>query len=125
MTQKAIQWNGWFVYTISGLARGDASIAGDMISGADIMNVLEVLDAARFSRTSRRGWKTMDHPDLGMLQWKSGVDFRTTGWFLFVKVNGTLILKAWPEAGHQKKTPILWVTGTSREISNKLGYLEK
>jgi hypothetical protein len=44
-----------------------------------------------FVRISRRNWKTAEHPLLGTVQWKSGVNFRT-GRYFYLRLNGRTVL---------------------------------
>jgi len=98
---ETIHGKGNFVRTVSALASGDVSaILLSSVGLKDLQTLFYSLDHAGFSRKSRRGWSTVDHPDLGNLQWKLGCDFRTTGQYLFLRLNGELILKAWPKSGN-------------------------
>lgn len=62
------------------------------------MRVLDAMSTAGFSRLSRRGWYVAEHPLLGQLSWKSGRDFRTAGRYFLLRLNGRLVLDAWPDA---------------------------
>lgn len=106
---KAINGKGWFVRTLSGLACGDTSFV-HTCNRIDVREISETLGhfvSSGFARVSN-GWDTMDHPDLGVVQWKSGVDFRTAQDHFFLRLNGRLILRAWPSAG-SRRTDVKWV----------------
>lgn len=118
-----------FVTTIRALTVGDTSYFREVVS-VDLKEVDETLRALEFAgmtRRSRKDWVTLDHPQLGTLQWKSGYDFRSSGVFLFLRVNGKLILKAWPKPG-QKETYCEWVSGPDdgkKVVEDILGSLQK
>lgn len=126
VVMQAIENKGWFVYTLSGLATGDASVANErsMWSADKIRAALDVLYGTGFARHSRKGWLTAQHPDLGLVQWKSGTDFRTVGNYFFLRVNGKPILNAWPKAG-SSTTAVKWMAGNSLAVEDKLGHLHK
>ncbi len=87
---KAINGSGWFVCTVSGLMAGDVTII-DGYNAYDLKMIaatLETLAETRVARQSRKGWWTVEHTLLGTLQWKSGIDFRSTAPYLYVRVNG-------------------------------------
>lgn len=127
---RLIEWKGWFVYLMSAIASGDADALttegcrqcaiGDSNVVTIIANHLENIQETGFARISRKGWRTLDHPDLGMVQWKSGYDFRTTGVYFFLSINGTQILSCWPKAGESRVYP-KWEQ--NHEQSDLLGSL--
>ena len=88
---KAIKGKGWFVYAISAIVAGDNDALSDDLVRPNWERLKEVFSLARdtgFARFSRRGWWTLEHPILGTVQWKEGVNFRTVQPYLYVRVNG-------------------------------------
>ena len=131
---RVIDGKGWFVWTISGLASADPKFIKDpgrMLSITDIATILRTLDHAEFSRFSRRGgWRTAEHPVLGVIQWKSGVDFRTVLPYFLLRVNGEEIIHAWPDTSRSTTATFpTWMKcpeGTSFfGVVSQLGYLNK
>lgn len=109
--QSTITHKGRFVFLLSGLAAGDETFLNEY--GADnpspylmgiqgLNKALMTLSDTRVARYSRKGWLTIDHPDLGMVQWKQGWDFRTAKPFLFVRINGRQVLNWWPTTPHKE-----------------------
>jgi len=74
----------------------------------DVAQALQVLRETGVARISRKGWHTLSHPHLGTLQWKQGVDYRTARPYLFVRINGKLILKTGGRS-FAKGSPVEWV----------------
>jgi hypothetical protein len=96
---KAISGKGHFIFTISGLVAGDMCIV-DPHNNVDIKKIASSCDTFRESgvaRQSRRGWWTMEHPVLGLLQWKSGIDFRTAKAYFVLRVHGQPLVSCWPD----------------------------
>lgn len=111
----------WFVPMIQALVAGDADSYAVVHNIADVKYIRKMCSSmhdAGLTRPSRKGWETIDHPRLGTLQWKIGIDFRTAGEYFFFRLNGKLILRAWPNAGY-RKTHCEWVTGQDVESSKK------
>lgn len=129
---SAIDGKGRFVYLLSALASGDVEalnkqiLKRKMTGDNDVVTVIfqkiSVLSETGFARVSRKGWKTLEHPDLGMVQWKSGYDFRTTGIYFFLRINGKRVLSCWPEAGKCSTYP-KWIM--CPEESDLLGCLSR
>lgn len=123
---KLIEDKGYFAYIVSILLSGEESYIRDMRMLArteiakDVFDDLAAVGSTGFARTSRRGWKTLEHPDLGMVQWKCGVDFRTKGNFYILRVNGRQVLYCWPKAGENVVHP-RWTQNPAQ--SNLLGSL--
>lgn len=122
--EKRIDGKGWFVYTISALASGndprdDRGYNKTTLSELD--RVCRTLSDTGFARHSRRGWLTLEHPDLGCVQWKSGVDFRTARNYFLMRLNGKLIVKAWPRPG-QKAACAEWTAGGAAEVPEGTQY---
>ena len=125
---ETIRGKGHWVALISALASGDAEAAlSCKVSLQDVVRLLESNDVANFSRRSRKGWSTMDHPNLGTLQWKSGVDFRTVGKFFFLRLNGEVLITAFPKTGLGATLPE-WVAKAAHnrkgDVENHLGILK-
>lgn len=124
---KTIQGKGYFTYLVSALAAGDvANVATMRLMGraglaTDILNDLNTVAEIGFARFSRNGnWRTLEHPHLGMVQWKRGIDFRTKGRYFFLRLNGTQILTCWPKAGG-RTVSVKWEQ--CPESSDELGTL--
>ena len=123
---------GWFVYLLSAIAEGNAEAIkaddcqrygiGDSNVITIIAEKLATIAETGFARTSRRGWTTLEHPQVGMVQWKSGYDFRTTGRYFFLRINGKQVVACWPKAG-DRVTHSNWECNPQQ--SNLLGYIEK
>ena len=64
-----------------------------------VQETLSVLAGSGFARLSRKGWHVMDHPDVGQISWKQGVDFRTVKPYFFLRINGKEVVKIWPKPG--------------------------
>ena len=120
--QRTVEGKGWFVYTLSGLVVGDISIAENTDNKIDIRHILGVcitLGGAGFARISRKGWRTIDHPDLGLVQWKSGIDFRSTHPYFLLRVNGEMLLKAWPNKALNGLSCAEWVSESTKRLSEE------
>jgi hypothetical protein len=119
---RTIDGQGWFIFTVTRLASGGdprdehqynpyASAKECAYSPMDwrvakvvsraLAKTLDVFQATGVARYSRRGWLVIDHPVVGQITWKSGVDFRTAKDYLFLRVGGKTILAYWPELPHQ------------------------
>lgn len=120
--KRTIDGKGWFTFTVSGLASGDTAIVTRHNSAdiKDIARVCETLQYSGFARCSRKGWWTLEHADLGTVQWKSGYDFRTAGEFFFLRLNGKLIVRAWPTAGSRRYTRAQWVADSAKELPENI-----
>lgn len=116
MKKKAIEGMGWFVNTISGLASGDPSfiIRFNDVDLKEICRLLETTEAAGFPRVSRKGWTTLEHPVLGLIQWKSDGTLSGVDYF-FLQVNGEKIIEAYPEVGAQI-TQAKWVAKRAKKL---------
>ncbi|MBU0707254.1 hypothetical protein KKG41_02680 [Patescibacteria group bacterium] len=113
---KSISGKGWFVATVSGLVAGDGSFV-DPYNPMDLRElgcVCATLSSTGFARESRKKWWTIDHPTLGLLQWKQGVNYKNALPYLFLRLNGHTFLKAWPESG-QKYTYAEWTSSNEVE----------
>lgn len=124
---KEISGKGWFVLVVSSLVAGNihkvmeaAACAqeGNMLAnwgGNEIRRLCCSLAASGFAHKSRKGWATINHPALGTMQWKNGVDFKTVAPYFFLRINGDLILKAWPRAG-SRTTQVIWMAKAARQL---------
>lgn len=116
---KAIRGKGHFVATLSGLATGDMSVFDEYNScdGKRIFEILSSLSEAGLHRVSGKGWNTVDHPALGLLQWRYHVDMATINPVWVVRLNGHDLLRAGPalDRGH---THIRWVGKASLSSSH-------
>jgi hypothetical protein len=102
---KAIDGKGHFVFTVSGLVAGDVGIVDkyNVCDAKEIARVCQTLSNSGFARCSRKGWWTIEHPILGLVQWKAGHDFRTAGEYFILRVNGKPVLNCWPLVGTYAK----------------------
>lgn len=119
--------NGWFTATIRSLVEADlATLQSEswFRYGAKLDKIeitLANLMEDGFARISRRGWKVIEHPVLGQISWRQGVDFRTCGGYLYLRVNGQLILSVWPRAGHQHAGYIIkWEAPKAATLSEEV-----
>lgn len=88
---------GSFVTAVRALAKGGAPKVQSSLE-AEVLAPLGEIERAGFGRYSRSGWYVVDHPCLGQLSWKSGRDFRSFRRYFLLRLNGTMILHAWPDA---------------------------
>lgn len=102
MKKNRVAITGWFAATIFALAEGnfdffqDESWRRNGVKLEEIKKVLSTLKNAGFARNSNRGWKVMEHPALGQISWKQGIDFRSCGRYLFLRLNGQMVISVWP-----------------------------
>lgn len=113
--KRAKKHFGWFVFTVSGLMVGDKNIVKEYnnIKLKDIFSICVSLRSSGFARCSRRGWWTLEHPQLGMVQWKEGVDFRNAKKYFYLRINGKPILSA--KEGWRPK----WTAETAKALSEE------
>ncbi len=121
---------GWFVFTVSALASGDAEALMDPYNLVDLKGIRSTcvtLSISGFATRSRRGWQTIRHPDLGTLQWKFGFQVGTALEYFFLRLDGRLLVRAWPKMG-SKVTYAEWVSkesGLARDYGERaLGTLQ-
>ncbi len=107
---------GWFVSIVSGLATGDQMFIETYLERGPLgikwlREVCATLMRSGFARYSRKGWLTIEHPDLGIVSFKIGADFRTAKDYFFLRLNGREILRDWPDSsgGWDLNRPALWV----------------
>jgi hypothetical protein len=94
-----METRGWFQFVLAALAAGDFAslVEAEHLPVDMLQDISRVLDGAReFASISRKGWLVLDHPVLGQVSWKSGIDFRSACPYLIVRLNGRLVLRAWP-----------------------------
>ncbi len=112
--------NAWFFKrTIAALVSGEAGKVLRRENPCDVVEIQDVFLEIRslgLERVSRRGWYTLEYPELGTVQWKTGADFRTGGWYFFLRVNGYMVLRAWPEADG-RETFALWVAPVTAKLA--------
>lgn len=117
---KRINGRGWFVWTVSSLAAGeDPRTEGNPYTRgveqrsldfgvaeklqATLREDFDVLRDTGVARCSRKGWWYVDHPILGQVSWKAGVDFRSGKEYLFLRVGGRPVLAYWPGLSHPRE----------------------
>ncbi len=83
---------GHFVDLLSYLVAGVIPTTSIDLNIYSLRDKFHSLEEMRLSRRSRKGWETLQHPMLGLLQWKLGVSpFR--GYYFFLRVNGKPVLE--------------------------------
>jgi hypothetical protein len=104
---------GWFSVTIRALSTGALDpIFNSHNVAADLKYICEVCKKMReigLVRVSRKGWDSVEFPGLGFLQWKWGYDFRSAKEYFFLRLNGKMLLRAWPKGGCSARAE--WVAG--------------
>lgn len=114
--ENTIVGKGLFVFTLSGLASGDEIFLSRYGSYESIqihmgiqglMQIFTVLRETNVAKPNKKRWFGVRHPDLGYLQWKQGIDFRSAKPYLIIRLNGRLILEWWPNTpwGQRWKAP--------------------
>ena len=120
---RPVNGRGWFVWTVSCLragadprkivpgegdynpyTKGTGGELGFRLAAVlceRLGETLAVLLDSGVARTSRKGWLIINHPILGQVSWKSGSDFRTAKGYLFLRVNGRLVLSYWPSSAER------------------------
>lgn len=120
---KNYENRGWTTFILGALADGNAQAIldagwflradGENGMSLDIPRDLAAARSCGFGRISRRGWWTLDHPVLGVVQMKSGLAFPSGKPYLFIRVNGRMVAQRWP-GGRRWAAPFRW--GYGREL---------
>lgn len=76
---------------------GGQSARPEEYSLADLAHDLR--GAQIFARITCENGYTLNHPEIGLVQWRMGMYERVTAPYMQVWLNGELIIDAWPEDG--------------------------
>jgi hypothetical protein len=127
---ESIKGKGWFLWVLRGLTTGNSEFVSEYPKNPNAPDINEIFDVlytchtAGLGRFSRRGWLTIDIPAIGTVQWKQGTNFRTLGRYGFLRINGTDILKVWPESTN-RHGDAEWAAPTTVSEDDKLNIVNR
>jgi len=125
MTRFILNDKGWFCETLKSLINGNTEFVSEHHNPINIDLIedwLFVCEEMGLIRLSRRNWKTLDHPVLGTVQWKSGARRTPEKGYFFLRVNGRPIL-GYDDFSQKSlvsgRASVEWVAEKTRKLSHE------